>query len=199
MQQNSSPAVSRPNTDVRVGRLFYFVALAVCGCALDLWTKSAIFAWLGSPLQTTDNTWWLWEPFVGIQTSLNPGALFGLGQGYSKLFALLSVFAAGAILYWVIWRGATNDVLLTSSLGCIMGGIFGNLYDRLGLWHDGNVPIEFAHAVRDWILFQYEPYTWPNFNIADSLLVCGAGLLIVHAYRMELAAKRQQKPKADKA
>ena len=185
MQPNSSPTAIKPTTDVRVGRIAYFVTLAVCGCAVDLWTKSVTFAWLGSPLETTDNTWWLFEPYVGVQTSLNPGALFGLGQGYSHLFAALSVLAGIAIVYWIGWRGASNDLLLTNCLGCIMAGILGNLYDRLGLWHDGSVDGQYAHAVRDWILFQYGEYTWPNFNIADSLLVCGAGLLLLHAYRAE--------------
>jgi signal peptidase II len=35
--------------------------------------------------------------------------------------------------------------------------------------------------VRDWILLRYGNYTWPNFNIADSLLVCGAVMLLLQA------------------
>jgi len=40
-----------------------------------------------------------------------------------------------------------------------------------------------VHAVRDWILVMIGNWPWPNFNIADSLLVCGAGLLLWHAFR----------------
>ena len=109
VQPNSSPTAIKPTTDVRVGRIAYFVTLAVCGCAVDLWTKSVTFAWLGSPLETTDNTWWLFEPYVGVQTSLNPGALFGLGQGYSHLFAALSVLAGIAI---GAFAGAATGVLI---------------------------------------------------------------------------------------
>jgi lipoprotein signal peptidase len=38
-----------------------------------------------------------------------------------------------------------------------------------------------ARAVRDWILVMIGKYEWPAFNIADSLLVCGAVLLVWHA------------------
>ena len=40
------------------------------------------------------------------------------------------------------------------------------------------------HAVRDWILVQWnDQWRWPNFNIADSLLVVGAVALVCHAMR----------------
>jgi len=35
--------------------------------------------------------------------------------------------------------------------------------------------------VRDWILVMIGPYPWPNFNLADAMLVCGAALLAWHA------------------
>jgi signal peptidase II len=69
----------------------------------------------------------------------------------------------------------------------ITGGILGNLYDRLGLWDHRGLPPELHHGVRDWILFVWPEVRlrifnpWPNFNLADSLLVCGAILLVLHA------------------
>ena len=77
--------------------------------------------------------WWLWKDVVGLQTSLNEGALFGWGQGFWQLFAALSVAAALAILYWLFVAGAAADLLLTLALSCVSAGIFGNLYDRLGI------------------------------------------------------------------
>jgi signal peptidase II len=67
---------------------------------------------------------------------------------------------------------------LTVTLGLVTGGILGNLYDRLNLHR---LPVPFAGGVRDWILLRYGQYTWPNFNIADSLLVAGAIMLAVYS------------------
>lgn len=171
-------------------RYFSFAAIALAGCAADLLTKHWIFAWRGLPpnylpadqVPAAPHIWWLWEGYVGIETALNTGALFGLGKDMVWLFAGLSVAALVGIGYWLFVAKAAHDLFLTCSLGCITGGILGNLYDRLGLW--GGVDIDGAslYAVRDWILLRYGNYTWPNFNVADSLLVCGAGLLILHAF-----------------
>lgn len=153
------------------------------GCALDLLTKHCVFQWRGMPVESP--VWWIWEPYIGIETALNRGALFGIGSGFGPGFAVLSVMAAAGIVVWLFWFQAARDLLLTIALGCVMGGIGGNLYDRLGLWQVPGVPGAFHNAVRDWILFRYKNHTWPNFNIADSLLVCGACLLLWHGLRGE--------------
>jgi len=169
--------------DVPKNRYVIFFSLAIVGCALDLLTKHWIFQWLGQPQPgQPSNVWWIWEGYIGIETVLNRGALFGMGEGLGFFFAAVSILAAVGILIWLFWFRAAHDLLLTIALGCVTGGICGNLYDRLGLWHDGNVPEGYERAVRDWILFRYEGYTWPNFNIADSLLVCGAAMLAWHGF-----------------
>jgi len=155
-----------------------FTGLAVSGCLLDLLTKFWVFQWRGMP--RPNNEWWIWEGYIGIETALNPGALFGMGPGYGVLFAILSVAAAIGIVVWLFGLGAARDLLLTVALGCVMGGIGGNLYDRLGLWQNPEIPGEWHTEVRDWILFRFHDFTWPNFNLADSLLVCGAALLVWH-------------------
>lgn len=165
---------------VPLNRYLVFSTIAIVGCLLDLATKRWVFDRLGFP----GPTWWLWQGRAGFQTSLNEGALWGIGQGWVVLFAALSVIAAMGILVWLFRGGAARDLLLTIALGCITAGIFGNLYDRLGLpgltWppnHPLHPPGERVYAVRDWILVVIFGYHWPNFNIADSLLVCGAVLL----------------------
>jgi signal peptidase II len=129
----------------------------------------------------------------GFETSLNEGALFGMGQGQVVLFSVLSVVALVGIVYWLFFAGAARDRLLTIALGCVTGGILGNLYDRTGMpglkWtasvdprrgHEAGEPV---YAVRDWLHFKIDAlnFDWPIFNIADSLLVCGALLLLYHA------------------
>lgn len=156
-----------------VSHVGLFTAIAAGGCLADLATKNWIFTRLGPP---GGHTWWLWGDYVGLQTSLNPGALFGIGPGQVWLFSSLSIVAAIGILYWLFAAGAARDRWLTIALAAVMAGILGNLYDRFGLWSpDGQ------QAVRDWILLQYHDWRWPNFNVADSLLVCGACMIACSA------------------
>jgi signal peptidase II len=166
-------------------RLVLFAVLGAVGCTVDLLTKRWIFDRLGMPHQS--ESIWLVDQIFGFTTSLNEGALFGIGQGRGLIFCTLSLVAAVGIFYWLFVAGAAHDLLLTVALAMVTGGIFGNLYDRLGLpgltWgpDSGHAPGERVHAVRDWLHFQIEPFQWPIFNIADSLLVCGAALLVWHA------------------
>ncbi len=175
---------------VPASRYLLFFSIALIGCLGDLVTKSWIFAEMGPPLPGRQDIWWLWPGVLGFQTSLNEGALFGMGQGLSALFSLMSVVAAIAILLWLFVAGAARDRLLTIALALIIAGILGNLYDRLGLpglrWKFDNPPLhqigDPVYAVRDWVLVMIGRFHWPNFNLADSMLVVGAGLILCHAF-----------------
>lgn len=180
---NSNPVDSKRG--FQASRLVIFVLIAVFGCLLDLVTKYAVFARLGMPAPGDRNIYWLWEGFCGLETSVNLGALFGYGQGMSLVFGCVSIVFGVVILVWLFWYGGARDLFLTIALACVMAGILGNLYDRMGLWHTADVGDHFRNGVRDWILFRFGSYDWPNFNIADSFLVCGAGLLMWHAFRIE--------------
>jgi len=176
-------------------RFFLFIVTAAIGCAADLVTK----AWCFSSLNLrSGEVAWLWQDHVGIQLSRNLGALFGMGQGKFAYFAILSIAAAAAIPIWLFWFRAARDAWLTFALGCVMGGILGNLYDRLGLSGDswfgpGNTSPQAVHAVRDWILWQAsDQWRWPNFNIADSLLVVGVAILLLHAFLHPESAATQR-------
>ena len=99
--------------------------------------------------------------------------------------ALLSVAALLGIVIWLFVYKMARSLFLTISLALVTGGILGNLYDRLGFGHVAEYGPEIKYHVRDWIHFRlsgvpmFDP--WPNFNIADSLLVCGAGMLFLYA------------------
>ena len=169
-------------------RIAWFCLLALVGSALDLWTKHLVFS---SPRCFHGDEWWLWDGHIGIQKSLNEGALFGMGQGKVWVFAFFSVVAAIAIPLWLFRFRAASDFWLTTAMGAILGGVIGNFYDRVGLpgmkWDQFNPQRagETVHAVRDWILFQAsDRWVWPNFNIADSLLVVGAIFLILRSFSM---------------
>jgi signal peptidase II len=160
--------------------------LATLGLAADLGTKSWAFSLPGT---LTGKVYWLAPGYAGLQTSLNKGALFGLGQGRVAWFAVVSVVAAIAIPLWLFAAGAARDAWLNVALAGVMAGVLGNLYDRLGLhgliWPEG-APLagEAVYAVRDFLLVQWsDDLRWPNFNLADSMLVVGAATLFVRALR----------------
>ena len=147
--------------------LALFVALAGGGAVLDLLTKWLAFTRIGLPPAKHV----LWPGVFSLTTSFNRGALWGLGGGFPNanfLFAGLSIVAGALIVYWLFGHGAGKDRLLTMALGLIMAGTIGNCYDRL-----------FWGQVRDWIYF--ELINWPIFNLADSMLVCGACVLMAQA------------------
>ena len=179
-------------------RYLVFFALAILGCLLDLSTKSWIFGRLGLP--GDKEVWWLWQDVFGLQTSLNEGALFGIGQGSVNFFSFMSVVAAIAILVWLFIAKAAREWLVTIACGSICAGILGNLYDRLGLpgliWHYANPPLheigDPVYAVRDWILVMIGTWPWPTFNLADSMLVAGAGLIIIHVIWFETPGEDSQ-------
>jgi len=164
--------------------LFLFLSLVVV--TVDLWTKHSVFQWRGLP--GDQPPYWIIEPYFGIETAVNMGALFGLGQGFGWLFSALSILAAAGILYWLFGRGACKSIWLTTALGLIMGGILGNLYDRLAI---PDLPGDMRGGVRDWILFTYNGYVWPNFNIADSVLVVGAFMLAIHSFFSDRPVERE--------
>lgn len=156
-----------------MSNLALFAIIAIAGLAIDLQTKSAVFAWRGLPGEQPK--WFLIEPYVGIQTSCNPGALFGMFKGRQNVFAAVSVLFLGGMIYWIVASKTKLGWMTLIALGAVAAGILGNLYDRLGFWHFDGMHPDFRYCVRDWILFQYnDDYVWPNFNLADSYLVCAA-------------------------
>jgi len=200
-----------------VNRYLVYFTIAILGCAADLATKQATFAWLGLPNHFVDPTdpanmdrwsgphrWWLIPGRLGIETSVNTGALFGMGSGYWWVFATLSFAAATGILTWLFVFKAAHDRWLNVALASITAGILGNLFDRLGLWDSTGLAPEYHHGVRDWILFAWPEIKWrmfnpwPNFNIADSLLVTGAIMLVVHAIVWREKKEEAEKPTAVK-
>lgn len=183
-ERTAGLSASNSARDYPRSRIALYTVVGLGGCVADLATKFWVFRWLGEPgtrAAPKDHTWWLVEGYFGFQTAVNTGALFGMGQGGSLWFAAISIVAAVTVVVWLFLFGAARDLFLTFALGCVSGGILGNLYDRLGLWDN-----QFAahrHGVRDWILMQVPDYPpWPNYNIADCLLVCGAAMLVWHAF-----------------
>jgi signal peptidase II len=115
-------------------------------------------------------------PFVKangpVPPRVNHGALFSLGGQFkadaNKFFSVISVIAAIGISVWGLRKKSGADKWLCVSLGLILGGTVGNLFDR----------VVFG-GVRDFLYFYL--IDWPVFNVADCCLVIGASLLLVQA------------------
>ncbi len=113
------------------------------------------------------------EGFFYLTHVRNPGAAFGLftdGPAEIRLpffigVSLIAIFIVGSFYR----RLAPGDRFLPLALGLILGGAIGNLIDRIRL---GEV-VDFLHF-RLW-----SGYSWPDFNIADSVIVVGVGMLIL--------------------
>ncbi len=179
----------------------WFLGLALMSAVVDLVSKAVLFGRLGMPGENPPIV--LVPGMLTLETNLNEGALFGMGQGMGMGFAALSCAAIAGIL-WMVSRSDTRaDRLLLTALALITGGIIGNLWDRLGVpglvWHAPPERIGApVFAVRDWIHFTLEGVIdWPIFNLADSWLVVGAGLLIAATWRtapVTIPAPSQDRP-----
>jgi signal peptidase II len=114
--------------------------------------------------------------FFNLTVIHNKGAIFGFfGQHQNFLvFALLtlaSTVALGFVIYYFI-NTPPSDVLMKFSLSFILAGACGNLADRL-----------FRGYVVDFLDFYIGKRHWPFFNLADTGISLGAGLLILAFFR----------------
>jgi len=103
-------------------------------------------------------------PFLRIVHVRNIGAAFGMFKNLgSAFFVLLSFIAIGFILYLLAKR-----IYNSFGLSLILGGAIGNLIDRI------------AHGmVTDFIDFSVGAFHWPAFNVADSSLTIGIGIILL--------------------
>lgn len=190
------PAASVPRS-----RYVVFLTMVAVGLSWDLYSKWAVFSRLGHR-GSGDWVWpdnWGWQglsPIVRfrLDTNFNFGALWGMGQGMSLVFAGLSVVAALGILYWLFIHKAATSWWLTVALGFVMPGVLGNLFDRLGLHGCKNEHGQTIHAVRDFLHFWFFEGTpaffdFAIFNFADSYLVTGAIMLIIQSLFLQPATE----------
>ena len=98
-------------------RWIFFWVLVVLGVALDLYSKEVVFQNLGYPNRQGPLLWessagWMTFRFV---TSFNQGALWGFGQGFTLVFATLSVVAVIGVVYWLFFRDGASSLWMTIS------------------------------------------------------------------------------------
>lgn len=145
----------------------YWILIIVCLLILflDQWTKQAVQQSL-SLYQKVE----VIHGFFNLVHVRNTGGAFGIFGGEkggvgSFFFLVVSVVAIGSIIFLLI-RLKEDEKIVSLSLSFILSGAIGNLIDRL------------RHGeVVDFLDFYVSSYHWPAFNIADSAICAGIGLM----------------------
>ena len=138
--------------------------------ALDLYTKHLIQqAFVFGESKTVTS-------FFELVRYHNEGSAFGFlndAGGWQKwFFTAVSVIAAIVITYLI--KKYSEKKLFCSGLALVLGGAIGNLYDRITLGY-----------VVDFLNFHINNFYWPAFNVADSAICVGVGLLLWDSFKNE--------------
>lgn len=135
-------------------------------------------------------------PLLALRLMFNEGAAFsllaGAGGWQRWFFTLVAVVISLVIVVW-LRRLGREEKWMAAALAMILGGALGNMVDRLVYGH-----------VIDFIFVYHGDWYWPAFNVADSAITVGAGLVLLDHFlharrksRAELAAgeTRSKDPK----
>ena len=111
--------------------------------------------------------------FFSLILTFNAGAAFSFladADGWQRWFFALIALGAAVLITWLLKRG--GSAMYCFGLALILGGALGNVWDRIVIGR-----------VVDFLLFHYERWSWPAFNVADSAICVGAALLIIDSFR----------------
>lgn len=107
-------------------------------------------------------------PSLNLTRMHNTGAAFSMMSSASPLFFIaLGLIVGVGVLVW-LRMNKTGERLVAIGLVCIQGGALGNVIDRATRGY-----------VVDFVDFHVGSWHWPAFNVADSAIVIGAGLLML--------------------
>ena len=137
--------------------------------ALDTWSKWLIAA----RIDVHDSVTLIPNLFQLVHVR-NTGAAFGIGaNAESHIVPLMLNIGAIGVFFVVVayaFRTAVTDRVLQVGLHLILGGAIGNLIDRFRLGY----VVDFLDVYVNW---GGQPHHWPAFNVADSAICIGIGLL----------------------
>src|SRR6266540_3438400 len=106
------------------------VITLIVGLGLDLWTKRVAF----ERLPAYPNGRYKFLPgWLEFTTTINPGAVFGLGEGQRVLFLAVSVAAILFLLY--LFANSGRQRFYQVVVGMLLAGVLGNMYDRIRFGH----------------------------------------------------------------
>ena len=105
--------------------------------------------------------------FFSLYYVKNTGAAFSILQDSSSIILLISILSIITINYYIV-KEKKMTKLSKISFGLLLGGIYGNLFDRI-----------FYRSVIDYLSFSVFNYSFPIFNLADIGITVGVGLIIL--------------------
>jgi len=156
-------------------RIWFFI-IAIVAFVIDFITKK----WIATNMKIGEQFSVIGDFFL-ITSHRNRGAAFGILQEQRLFFIVITTAIVVGILWYAhIMREKGSKALLTG-LALVLGGALGNFIDR----------VRFGEVV-DFFKFNFGSYTFPIFNIADSAIVIGVGLILLDTL---LDVRREQKGK----
>ena len=167
---------------------FRILLIGLVILALDQITKWMVIHKIPGP--TFDDSIVVVEGFFKLVHYGNTGAAWSIFSGNNFWLAIFSVVAL--VFLWVFRKHfGVEDPLGQLALGLILGGVSGNLIDRV-----------VHHHVVDFLQF-YIPFPFPAFNVADSGICGGVGLMFLLSFKKpkpgQTWAKKGKIPSASKA
>lgn len=160
--------------------LALFFGTTIVGVAADLALKSWAVAHLADA-----EPWNLIPHVLRLTYTENFGAVFGIGQGQRVWFIAVSIAAIIFLTY--LFKNSGNRRLYQFLLGLLLGGVLGNMYDRIVLGHVRDMIYAFPGVQWPAVIAKHLPpgahevFPWV-FNIADSLLCVGVFCMIVYSF-----------------
>jgi signal peptidase II len=128
--------------------------------------------------------YYVWHPVWRMNYVENPGAAWGLFRGFSPGFRNLffTLVSLGAVAFILVYyrRVAADQRFLQVALAFVLAGAVGNFIDRLARRY----VIDFV----EWYWWNRPDLRWPTFNVADSLIVVGVAMLMLHPGPKKAAA-----------
>ena len=127
------------------------------------------------------------ENFFQLSYAENRGGAASILSSHPQLLTALSIIALAVIVWWAVQLPA-DDRLGRIGFGAVLGGAVGNLLDRLfrgGFLVDTYV-VDFLDA--HW----FYRYHWPTFNVADTAICVGIGLIILSQFRLARAGEASE-------
>lgn len=178
---DKSAADNEEKVPMMGGRIIAWLSLSVVLLVADQLTKLAITENL--TLYQRIPVW----PFFDLVRLHNTGAAFSFLSSASGWQNLLFMGVAAVVSLALVWWLATlpryGRNTLALGLALVLSGAIGNLIDR----------VLYGYVV-DFLLFYYQDWSYPAFNIADSAITCGVVLILFDGFVLEPRRAGKKKP-----